>query len=31
MFQGVEMGVPVIVAKGAKPGKRVLLVCTETS
>ena len=32
MFQGVEMGsgefwyVPVIVAKGAKPGKRVLLV-----
>jgi hypothetical protein len=39
MFQGVEMGsgefwyVPVIVAKGAKPGKRILLVsgCTETS
>jgi hypothetical protein len=32
MFQGVEMGsgefwyVPVIVAKGAKPGKRILLV-----
>lgn len=39
MFQGVEMEsgefwyVPVIVAKGAKPGKRVLLVsgCMETS